>query len=205
MKRAGSGRRPLPAAFYERGAEEVARDLLGAVIVSDVGGLRTAGRIVETEAYLGARDPASHAAERIGRTARNESMFGPGGIAYVYFIYGMHWCLNAVTGERDVASAVLIRALEPVEGLEVMRERRALRSGRGPRDRDLARGPARLAEALGITGALDGHDLARPPLVIAQGQPVSDEEVAVGPRIGITRAADWPLRFYLEGSPWVSR
>ena len=205
MSAAGSGWTPLPAAFFQRGAELVARDLLGAVLVSDIGGVRTAGRIVETEAYLGAPDPASHAAERIGRTARNESMFGRGGIAYVYFIYGMHWCLNAVTGEPDVANAVLLRALEPIEGLDAMRERRAGRTGRAPKDRDLARGPARLAEALGITGAIDGHDLALPPLMIAQGDAVPDRAVAVGPRIGITRAADWPLRFYLEGSPWVSR
>ena len=205
MSRRGRGWKPLPPAFYARGAEVVARDLLGAVVVSDVGGVRTAGRIVETEAYLGAVDPASHAAERIGRTARNESMFARGGIAYVYFIYGMHWCLNAVTGEADVANAVLIRALEPVEGLDAMRERRALRSGRAPKDRDLARGPARLAEALGITGALDGHDLSVPPLMIARGDIVPDDAVAVGPRIGITRAADWPLRFFLEGSPWISR
>jgi len=201
----GTGYTPLPAAFYERGAELVARDLLGAVVVSTVGGVVTAGRIVETEAYLGAPDPASHAAERIGRTARNESMFGRGGIAYVYFIYGMHWCLNAVTGVPEVANAVLIRALEPMEGLETMRERRSGRGGRVPRDRDLARGPARLTEALGITGALDGHDLALPPLVIAEGDAVPDKAVAVGPRVGITRAADWPLRFYMEGSPWVSR
>jgi len=205
VTRGGTGYTPLPAAFYQRGAEVVARDLLGAVVVSDVGGVRTAGRIVETEAYLGAPDPASHAAERIGRTARNESMFGPAGIAYVYFIYGMHWCLNAVTGEPDVANAVLIRALEPVEGLEAMRERRTRPGGRAPRDRDLARGPARLTEALGITGALDGHDLALSPLVIAEGEAIRDEQVAVGPRIGITRAADWPLRFHLDGSPWVSR
>ena len=205
MSGRGSDWTPLPPAFYERGAEVVARDLLGAVLVSDIGGERTAGRIVETEAYLGAPDPASHAAERIGRTARNESMFGRGGLAYVYFIYGMHWCLNAVTGEPDVANAVLIRALEPLEGLDVMRERRALRSGRAPKDRDLARGPARLAEALGISGALDGHDLALPPLVIAHGEPVPEGAIVAGPRIGITRAADWPLRFHVEGSPWVSR
>ena len=205
MSRRGSGWQPLPPAFYARGAEVVARDLLGAVVVSDVGGVRTAGRIVETEAYLGSADPASHAAERIGRTARNESMFARGGIAYVYFIYGMHWCLNAVTGEPDVANAVLIRALEPIEGLDAMRERRGIRSGKPPKDRDLARGPARLAEALGITGALDGHDLALPPLMIAAGDTIPDDAVAVGPRIGITRAADWPLRFFLEGSPWISR
>lgn len=205
MSGAGTGYQPLPAVFFARGAESVARDLLGAVVVSDVGGVRAAGRIVETEAYLGGPDPASHAAERIGRTARNESMFGPAGIAYVYFIYGMHWCLNAVTGGPDVANAVLIRALEPVEGLDVMRERRRARSGRAPVDRDLMRGPARLTEALGITGALDGHDLARPPLVIAQGDSIDNTAVTMGPRIGITRAADWPLRFFLRDCPWVSR
>ena len=205
MSPAGIGAEPLPAAFYQRGAEEVARHLLGAVVVSDIGGRRTAGRIVETEAYLGAPDPASHAAERIGRTARNESMFGPPGIAYVYFIYGMHWCLNAVTGEADVANAVLLRALEPIDGFEAMRERRSARSGKAPMDRDLMRGPARLTEALGITGAMDGHDLARPPLVIAAGDRIDDSLVVVGPRIGITRAADWPLRFSLRDSTWTSR
>lgn len=205
MSRAGTGYEPLPAAFYRRGAEAVARDLLGAVVVSNVGGERTAGRIVETEAYLGAPDPASHAAERIGRTARNESMFGPAGIAYVYFIYGMHWCLNAVTGEPDVANAVLLRALEPLDGMDAMRERRSVRSGKAPMDRDLMRGPARLTEALGITGALDGHDLARPPLIIARGESFAEPRIGAGPRIGITRAADWPLRFFLRDCPWVSR
>ena len=117
----------------------------------------------------------------------------------------MHWCLNAVTGETDVANAVLIRALQPLDGLDAMRERRSLRSGRAPMDRDLMRGPARLTEALGVTGALDGHDLARPPLVIARGESFVDSRIGAGPRIGITRAADWPLRFFLRDSPWVSR
>lgn len=201
----GNGYQPLPPEFYQRSAEEVARDLLGAVVVSRLDGVLTAGRVVETEAYLGLSDPASHAAERIGRTSRNASMFGAPGIAYVYFIYGMHWCMNAVTGAVDVPTAVLLRALEPVEGLDAMRARRSVRTGTPPRDRDLMRGPARLTEALGVTGAQDGHPLQRAPLVIAEGHGVAADRVVAGPRVGITRAADWPLRFYVEDSPWRSR
>jgi len=201
---------PLPPEFYARDAEAVARALLGAVLVSTVGGARVAGRIVETEAYLGPHDPASHAAARIGRTARNASMFGPPGIAYVYRIYGLHWCLNAVTGPEGYPAAVLVRALEPLEGIDVMRRRRNAAPA-GPRGfgagagRDLASGPARLAQALGITGALDGHRLDAPPLFILPGAPVDPSRIAVGPRIGVTRARDWPLRFWLRDSPWVSR
>ncbi|MFO7259888.1 MAG: DNA-3-methyladenine glycosylase [bacterium] len=202
--------RPLPPDFYARAADEVARDLLGAVLVSTVGGALVSGRIVETEAYLGPHDPASHAAERIGRTARNAAMFGPPGIAYVYRIYGLHWCLNAVTGEEGYPAAVLIRALEPLHGIEVMRRRR--RRGRAPAgnagvrpERELTAGPARLAEALAIDGSLNGHPLQDPPLVLAAGEPVHPAEVEAAPRIGVTRAADWPLRFFIRGNPWVSR
>ena len=213
MSGAASALRPLPPAFYARPADEVARDLLGAVLVSTTGGALVSGRIVETEAYLGPHDAASHAAERTGRTARNASMFGPPGIAYVYRIYGLHWCLNAVTGPEGYPAAVLIRALEPLEGIEVMRRRRGLRpaeSAGGPRqrqgrDRELTRGPARLAQALGIDGALDGHRLQDPPLVLAEGERVDPAAIAVGPRIGVTRAVDWPLRFYIRDNPWVSR
>lgn len=200
MSRASRDFHPIPAAFFDRPAESVARDLLGGVLISTIGGEETVGRIVEAEAYIGPHDPASHAAERIGRTARNASMFGPPGIAYVYRIYGLHWCLNVVTGPEGYPAAVLIRALEPLAGIETMRRRRRLRS-----DRELTSGPARLAEALGITGALDGHPLQEPPLVLAAGEPVPDEAVAVGPRIGVTRAADWPLRFHVRGNAWVSR
>jgi DNA-3-methyladenine glycosylase len=191
---------PLSPSFYERSAEEVARDLLGAVLVSEVAGERAAGRIVETEAYTGPEDPASHAAERIGRTARNAAMFGPAGIAYVYRIYGLHWCLNAVTGPAGHPAAVLIRAIEPLAGIDVMRKRRGIGVG----DRDLARGPGRLAQALGITGVLNEHPLDRPPLLIAEGAPVPPADIVAGPRIGVTRAHDWPLRFYLRDNPWVS-
>lgn len=191
---------PLPPAFYQRPAAEVARDLLGRVIVSDVDGLRSTGRIVETEAYVGPHDDASHAAERVGRTPRNESMFGRPGLAYVYRSYGIHWCLNAVTDEPGFPAAVLIRAAEPLAGIETITGRRSNRPFR-----DLMRGPGNVCSALGITGALDGHDLGVPPLTILPGQPPSDDEVGCGPRIGITRAADLPLRFYMAGNRFVSR
>jgi DNA-3-methyladenine glycosylase len=130
-------------------------------------------------------------------------MFGPPGIAYVYRIYGVHWCLNVVTGATGDPAAVLIRAVEPLAGLDVMRARRGARTL--PSDRDLARGPGRLAEALGITGALDRHTLQQPPLWVATGEPLAPARVGVGPRIGVTRAVDWELRFFEKGSRWVSR
>ena len=155
------------------------------------------GRIVETEAYLGPDDPASHAAA--GLTERNRALHGPPGTAYVYFIYGMHWCVNAVTREAGHGSAVLIRALEPMAGLPLMRRRR-----RGRPDRELASGPARLCEALGIDGRLDGAPLDRGRLRILEGARIPDADVVVTARVGIRRAADWPLRFVVRGSPWVS-
>ncbi len=176
-----------------------------------MGGEHVAGRIVETEAYIGPEDPASHAAERIGRTARNASMFGEPGIAYVYRIYGIHWCLNAVTGQPGHPAAVLIRAAEPLEGLEIMRRRRRSSRRRGPgapegwpRDRELARGPAKLALAFAIDGTLDGHPLQHPPLSIREGPGFPADSVTAGPRIGVTRAADWELRFFVRDSRWVS-
>lgn len=210
MSRDRRALRPLPPAFYARAADEVARGLLGAVLVSTTGGALTSGRIVETEAYMGPHDPASHAAERVGRTARNAAMFGPPGIAYVYRIYGLHWCLNAVTGEEGYPAAVLIRALEPLDGIDVMLRRRGLGAaaggaGRRRRDRTLTSGPARLAEALAIDGALNGHPLQAPPLVLAEHEPVDEAEIETAPRIGVTRAADWPLRFFIRDNPWVSR
>jgi DNA-3-methyladenine glycosylase len=190
---------PLPAAFFAGSAEAVARGLLGALLVSELGGERVVAEIVETEAYVGPEDEASHAAERFGRTARNEAMFGAAGLAYVYLIYGMHWCLNVVTGDEGFGAAVLIRAARTVEGIGAARARRP-----GRPDRDLMRGPGNLARALGVDGALNHHPMDRPPLWIAPGRPIADADVAVGPRIGITRAADWPLRFWLRGDPHVS-
>ena len=176
----------------------MARELLGCVLETRTRNTRTAGRIVEVEAYLGRSDPASHAAARIGRTRRNATMFGPPGLAYVYLSYGVHWCLNVVTGGEDDPCAVLIRAVDPVDGLDVMCDRRG-------RSRDLGSGPGRVGQALGVTGALDGHDLSAPPLRLLAGWPVAPSSIGVSPRIGISRAKKWPLRFYLLGNASVSR
>jgi DNA-3-methyladenine glycosylase len=188
----------LPAAFYSRETELVARDLLGAVLECHSTDGVASGRIVETEAYLGEHDPACHAA--VGRTVRTSPLYGPPGTAYVYFIYGMHWCVNAVTRTEGLPSAVLIRALEPLDGLELMWQRRP----RARRIEELTNGPARLCSALGITGEHNGVTLQRPPLLVRRGRRVSDHNVLVTPRIGITKAADWPLRWLIADSPFVS-
>jgi DNA-3-methyladenine glycosylase len=176
----------------------VARLLLGARIVSTVADVRVEGVIVETEAYLGADDPASHAATRSGVTRRNRAMFGPAGRAYVYRSYGVHWCLNVVAGPLGQAGAVLVRGLDLLLGLDVARARRGGSS-------HLADGPGRLAAALGVTDALYGHDLTDEPLRLLSGWPVEDERVLVTPRIGIRKAAERPLRYCVRGSPGVSR
>jgi DNA-3-methyladenine glycosylase len=187
----------LPEELFLRPVAEVARALLGVRLVSTVGGARTAGVIVETEAYMGRDDPASHAATRIGRTRRNLAMFGPPGRAYVYRSYGVHWCMNVVTGAEGDPQAVLLRGLDPLEGEDLMAHRRG---GRRP----LATGPGRLCEALGVTHALYGHDLAYPPLVLLAGWTVPEHLVRVSGRIGVSAAREWPLRFYVSGNPGVS-
>lgn len=160
----------------------------------------TSGRIVETEAYIGEHDLACHAAA--GRTRRTEPLYGPPGIAYVYFIYGMYWCFNAVTRAVGEPSAVLVRALEPLRGVDLMRARRGARVRR---DVDLTNGPGKLCRALGITNVHNRHPLQKPPLVIRRGTPVPRELVTVTPRIGISQSADWPLRWFVTDSPFVSR
>ena len=189
----------LPIEFYTRPAELVARELLGCRVVSEIGGARVVGEIVETEAYVGPDDEASHANRRFGITRRNAVMFEAPGLAYVYQIYGMHWCLNAVTDEVGHGAAVLIRAARPLEGIEVARERRD-----GRPDRDLMRGPANLCRAMSIGRECNAHPLTGWPLWLTGGGAVPDEAVARGPRIGITRAAELPLRFWVRGSEWVS-
>jgi DNA-3-methyladenine glycosylase len=190
---------PLPLSFYDRPADVVARELLGARIVSEAGGGRVVGEIVETEAYTGPDDEASHAHIRFGRTERNDPMYCRAGTAYVYLIYGMHWCINVVTGPEGFPAAVLIRAAQPLEGIETARERRP-----GRPDVELMRGPGKLARALGVDRAQNRGLMDGPPLWLAAGRGIPDAEVATGPRIGITRAADEPLRFWLRGNVWVS-
>ncbi|MDQ3388889.1 MAG: DNA-3-methyladenine glycosylase, partial [Gemmatimonadota bacterium] len=172
----------------------------GAFVVSEIGGVRTVAQLVETEAYVGPHDDASHAAERLGRTARNAAMFASGGCAYVYLIYGMHWCLNAVTGAAGYPAAVLLRAARPVWGVEAMVARRP-----GRPERELLRGPGNLCRALGVDRALDHRPLDRPPLWLSPGAEIPAASIASGPRIGIVRAAEWPLRFWIRGDPHVSR
>ena len=190
---------PLPAEFYARDTKGVARAVLGCVLETRVNGRRTAGRIVEVEAYLGPDDPAAHG-YRNRRTRGNAALYGPPGTSYVYRSYGVHWCFNAVTEREDLPSAVLVRALQPLVGLETMARRR----GRDE-PRLLCAGPGRLCQALGITGAHDGRSLATGPIRLLRPKRAERVSVAVGPRIGITKAADWPLRFVERGSPWLSR
>jgi DNA-3-methyladenine glycosylase len=168
---------PLLAGFFDRAAEQVARDLLGA--------------------YTGPEDPAGYAAEAIGPTARNDPLFGPPGTTYIHMNYGIHWLLNAVVRAEGEPAGVLIRALEPTEGAEVMRSRR----GR----LELTNGPARLAEALGVGPELQRHWLDRPPLWVSRGEPVPEGRVVVTTRIGISKGTEQPLRFYDGQSDWVSR
>ena len=192
--------RVLSRDFFDRETELVARDLLGAVLECATPEGLASGRIVETEAYLGEHDLACHAA--VGRTARTDPLYGPPGIAYVYFIYGMYWCFNAVTRAAGLPSAVLVRALEPLEGLPLMRARRGARVRR---PEDLTNGPGKLCQALGIDGQHNRLSLQRPPLVIREGQHVPDDSVIVTPRIGISRSAEWPLRWFIRENRYVSK
>lgn len=188
----------MPVRFYARETARVARELLGATLECTLRGTRCRGRIVETEAYTGEDDLACHAAA--GRTVRTEILYGPPGRAYVYFIYGMHWCVNAVTRRAGLPSAVLIRALEPEEGIEAMRRRR-----RGRPDRELTNGPGKLCEALGITGPRhNGVSLQSSALRILEGDRIQDSDVAVTRRIGISKAVEEPLRWIVRSSAYVS-
>jgi DNA-3-methyladenine glycosylase len=190
--------RALPRRFYARSSIALARAVLGRVLVHDSPEGRTAGRIVETEAYRGALDPASHAFR--GLSARNAVMFGPPGFSYVYFIYGVHHCLNLVAESEGMAGAVLVRALEPVLGIDLMRRRRGIEASER-----LARGPGNVARALGLTRAHNGLDLTRGPLwIVDRRAHRGGRAIATGPRVGIRRARDLPWRFFLAGHPSVS-
>ena len=181
----------LPVSFYARPALTVARELLGTHLVLEGEGGRRVGRIVETEAYVGEHDLACHASK--GRTARTEVLFGPPGRAYVYLIYGMYHCFNVVTDQDGVASAVLVRAVEPVEGL--------------PEDARTD-GPGRLCRAMGLTLGHNRWDLQCAPLYLEEGAPIAEAQVARGPRIGVDYAGEWarePYRLWVRGSQHVSR
>jgi len=190
--------RPLPRAFYARPVLTVARAVLGRLLVADLPGGRTSGRIVEVEAYGGRRDPASHAFG--GPTPRNQVMFGRAGHAYVYFTYGMHHCFNLVTGRAGRAEAVLVRALEPVDGIDRMRRRRGARA-----TERLASGPGNLTRALGLTRDHDRCDLVRGSIWLSDLPPRRGKfRIVRGPRIGLRKGREAPWRFYLGGHPCVS-
>jgi DNA-3-methyladenine glycosylase len=195
----------IPREFYDRSTEMVARELLGAWLIRASPKGISGGVIVETEAYLGHIDPASHSFR--GQTRRNAAMFGPPGHAYVYFIYGNHFCFNTVCGHVGTGEAVLIRAVEPAFDIEGMRKKRG-----GVETRQISNGPGKLCSALGIDRSLDGADLCQPgsPIFIAQNPSLKLFFKASGPvkasvRVGITKAAEAPLRFYLAKNPFVSR
>ena len=189
---------PLPRAFYDRPTLEVARDLIGKTLLRRAVDGLAGGVIVETEAYVAAIDPAAHAYR--GKTPRNASMFAAPGTVYVYRSYGIHYCLNVVTEAEGVAAAVLLRAIRPTVGGELMRRRR----GPAISDRDLARGPGRLCQALALTTADDGADLLGGDLWIAETPGAKPLTIATTPRIGITQAADWLWRFAVADERYVS-
>jgi DNA-3-methyladenine glycosylase len=190
--------RPLSGSFYARPSLVVARDLLGRLLVRTLPEVTLVGRIVECEAYR-EDDPASHSYR--GVTNRTEVMFGRAGRLYVYFTYGMHYCMNVVTGKEGEGSAVLLRAVEPLEGLDWMREQRGVVD-----DRSLCRGPARLTQAYGVGRADNGIDLVDgTDLFVAAGRPIAEGSVGVSPRVGIRAATELPWRFFEAGSPFVSK
>ena len=187
--------RLLPQAFFRRDPREVAPELLNKILAAQDG---RRGRIVEVEAYCGAEDPAAHSYR--GMTARNASMFGPAGRRYVYVTYGMHWCANVVCGEVGEGVGVLLRALEPIAGLELMRAARP----KARSDRDLCRGPGRLAQAMGISRADDGSDLRRGHFRVLDDGLAPPANPEAGPRIGIRVAAHEPWRWHVPGNRFVS-
>jgi DNA-3-methyladenine glycosylase len=196
--------RKLPRAFYLQDTVTVARALLGCVLWRRLDdGATLAARIVETEAYLGANDMASHARRGL-RSERNASMYLEGGHAYVYFTYGMHWCLNVVTQEQDLAEAVLLRGAEPLRGIEEMRVRRP----KAKKEWELMNGPGKICMAMDVDRRLDGESLRGERLWITERDAaLSDDEIAVSPRIGIDNSGDaaaWPLRFFVRGNRNVS-
>lgn len=190
----------LPREFYRRDALTVAREALGKVLVHETPQAVLRGKIVETEAYLGERDPAAHSFR--GRSPRTEVQYGDGGFAYLYLIYGRYYCLNLVVNREDVPEVVLIRALEPLSGLEDMRQRRNVR-----RDRDLCNGPGKLCDAMALDQRHYGMDLCGDTLYLTEGEPVSPQDIAASKRINIDyagEAKEYEWRFFLRDNEYVS-
>lgn len=198
MKAASPALKPFGPAFYRKPALDLARALLGKLLVRTIGGKPVGGWIVEVEAYIGEEDPACHAAS--GRSERNGVMYGPPGHAYIYFTYGMHHCFNVVAGKAGIPEAVLVRALEPAFGIGEMKRRR----GEKVSELNLARGPARLCEALGLDLDRNGILLAGPELFVAKGRP-APRILGVSARVGIRKGLDRPWRFFDAESPFVSQ
>lgn len=190
--------KPVPPSFYTRPTLKVAHDLVGCVLWVNSGRSELSGRIVEVEAYIGEEDPACHAHR--GMTARTRTMYGPAGLAYVYFTYGNHWMLNFVTEREGFPAAVLIRAIEPAEGIGLMRRRR-----RVFRDIDLTNGPGKLTSALGISGDDNGASLQGPRIKVVSPRRQLNETVGISGRIGVNEGFERPWRLFLEGNPWVSK
>lgn len=188
----------LPQSFYDRPTLDVARDLIGAELSVRTRASVYSGRIVEAEAYVGEEDPACHAHR--GLTPRTRVMYGPPGHAYVYFTYGNHWMLNFVTEREGFPAAVLIRAIEPIAGVSLMRRRRQV-----TREFDLTNGPGKLTSALGINGDDNGADLQGPRFQVLLASRPRLMEIATSGRIGVNEGFERPWRFYLQGSPWVSK
>lgn len=193
----------LPHSFYIRPTLHVARDLLGKHIVRMLHGKRLIAKIVEVEAYLGSKDPASHTFR--GKTKRNEVMFKQGGHLYVYFTYGMHFCANVVTGKEGLGEAVLIRAIEPIEGAEVMQKNRRKVGGHFKNGPQLTNGPAKLCEALRIQREQNGIDLLGDEIYILNAEPIPKSKIGVSTRIGIRVGIEKKWRFFVKGNEWLSR
>ena len=208
----------LPCSFYLRPTLIVAKDLLGKYLVRQLGQIMLIGKIVEVEAYLGEKDPASHAYR--GKTTRNEVMFKNGGHLYVYFTYGMHFCANIVTEEEGIGHAVLLRAVEPIKGIEVMKRKRKFTRQKDPPDswrassgqasdemdyRMLTNGPAKLCQAFGIERTENGTDLLGSVIFLSEGEKTPPSYIVSTTRIGITNGSEKKWRFYLKGNPFVSR
>ena len=185
----------LPQDFYQKETKTVARELLGKLLVHETPQGTIAGKIVETEAYLYPNDPASHSFR--GMTKRNQAMFGPAGTAYIYFTYGMHHCLNVVTQAKG--EAILIRALEPMMGIELMKKNRKM-----AKVKTLCNGPAKLMQALAIDKSQNQTDLTSPPLYIMDQPNLTDSQIAISFRIGISKGKDLPLRFFIRDNTFVS-